>query len=89
MRASVHACFRTRASCHDSSRMPPPSTHRRPACNGLRSQELEPQLTSTPSPGLLFDYYGFPAAAYQLTYPAPGDPGLAQRAADLLRCETR
>lgn len=29
-------------------------------------------------PALLFDYYGFPAHTYELKYPAPGDPSLAQ-----------
>jgi aromatic ring-opening dioxygenase catalytic subunit (LigB family) len=33
---------------------------------------------------LLFDYYGFPPHTYELTYPAPGDPALAQRVRDLL-----
>lgn len=35
-------------------------------------------------PGLLFDYYGFPPHTYQLTFPAPGDPTLARRVAELL-----
>jgi len=33
---------------------------------------------------LLFDYSGFPPHTYQLTYPAPGDPALADRILDLL-----
>ena len=33
---------------------------------------------------VLDDYYGFPAAAYQITYPAPGNPELASQVADLL-----
>ncbi len=35
-------------------------------------------------PPLLFDYYGFPAHTYQLRYPAPGSPELAQRVRALL-----
>ena len=35
-------------------------------------------------PGLLFDYYGFPPHTYTLRWDAPGAPGLARRAADLL-----
>jgi len=35
-------------------------------------------------PGLIFDYFGFPPETYQLTWPAPGAPGLAQRASKLL-----
>ncbi|HEX7820264.1 MAG TPA: class III extradiol ring-cleavage dioxygenase [Sphingobium sp.] len=41
-------------------------------------------FTGQASPGLLFDYHGFPADTYALTYPAPGDPALAARARDLL-----
>lgn len=41
-------------------------------------------FTGNPQPDLIFDYYGFPAETYALTYPAPGDPALAARARDLL-----
>ncbi len=37
-----------------------------------------------PAPPLLFDYHGFPPHTYRLTWPAPGAPALAERAADLL-----
>ena len=40
---------------------------------------------SEPHPGLIFDYYGFPPETYQLTWPAPGAPWLAERGAELLR----
>jgi len=36
-------------------------------------------------PELIFDYSGFPEETYRLTWPAPGSPVLAGRAADLLR----
>ncbi|WP_189402709.1 DODA-type extradiol aromatic ring-opening family dioxygenase [Arenicella chitinivorans] len=36
-------------------------------------------MTAAPNPDLIYDYHGFPAAAYQLAYPAPGDPALAER----------
>jgi len=39
---------------------------------------------SAPAPELIFDYYGFPEATYQLTFPAPGSPALAGRVRDLL-----
>ncbi len=47
----------------------------------------EPEFTvqKNPSPGLLFDYGGFPPHTYELTWPAPGDPALADRAQGLLR----
>lgn len=48
-------------------------------------QEAEPQLTSSPDPGLMYDYNGFPPESYSIKYPAPGSPQLAQQAADLLR----
>ena len=37
------------------------------------------------APRLIFDYSGFPAHTYQLTWPAPGDPALAARAVSLLK----
>ncbi len=36
------------------------------------------------SPPMLYDYYGFPAEAYKITYPAPGNPELADRIVRLL-----
>ncbi|MBG0812278.1 dioxygenase [Methylosinus sp. H3A] len=46
----------------------------------------EPRITlgSAPAPAMIFDYYGFPAHAYRLSYPAPGAPELAERARGLL-----
>ncbi len=35
-------------------------------------------------PPLLFDYYGFPAHTYELTWTAPGGPALAARVRELL-----
>jgi aromatic ring-opening dioxygenase catalytic subunit (LigB family) len=43
-----------------------------------------PSFTGALSPHLIYDYYGFPPETYQLQYPAPGHPQLAQRAAALL-----
>ena len=47
---------------------------------------LTPQLTigNAPKHSLFYDYGGFPPYTYKLTYPAMGDPALAQRVADLL-----
>ena len=42
------------------------------------------EVDSGASPGLIYDYGGFPPHTYQLTYPAPGDPQLAGRIAELL-----
>lgn len=41
-------------------------------------------VSNNPKPGMLFDYYGFPAHTYQLSFPAPGEPALAARVASLL-----
>lgn len=35
-------------------------------------------------PPMFYDYYGFPDAAYEIQYPAPGSPGLAKRITELL-----
>lgn len=47
-------------------------------------EEDRPTVTTAEAPGLLFDYYGFPPHTYELTWPAPGSPALAQRVLDLL-----
>ncbi len=46
----------------------------------------EPAFTvgAAAQPKLIFDYSGFPEHTYHLTWPAPGDPALATRVADLL-----
>jgi aromatic ring-opening dioxygenase catalytic subunit (LigB family) len=41
-------------------------------------------VTGAAQPDLIYDYYGFPPHTYQLTYPAPGSPDLAQRVSQLL-----
>ena len=43
-----------------------------------------PTVTTSLAPPLLFDYSGFPKAAYELTWPAPGSPVLAARVRELL-----
>lgn len=43
-----------------------------------------PTVMSSGSPPMLYDYGGFPAEAYQITWPAPGDPALAGRVRALL-----
>ncbi len=41
-------------------------------------------VTGSANPPLLYDYYGFPEHTYQLTYPAPGAPVLAEKIVKLL-----
>lgn len=47
-------------------------------------EEAVPTVMTGERPPLLFDYYGFPAESYQLTWPAPGAPDVAARVRDLL-----
>ncbi|MCB9763782.1 MAG: dioxygenase [Alphaproteobacteria bacterium] len=44
-----------------------------------------PTVMTGGRPPLYYDYYGFPEAAYRLSWPAPGAPKLARRVMDLLR----
>jgi aromatic ring-opening dioxygenase catalytic subunit (LigB family) len=48
-------------------------------------EEPEFSLTGAARPPLIYDYSGFPPHTYQLTYPAPGSPELAERVGVLLR----
>jgi len=43
-----------------------------------------PAVCAVARPETIHDFGGFPRALYRLTYPAPGDPALAQRVARLL-----
>lgn len=40
-------------------------------------EEQVPTITSSPSPALYYDYYGFPPETYEIEYPSPGNPELA------------
>ncbi len=42
------------------------------------------QVSSSPNPPMIYDFYGFPQALYQVEYPAKGDVQLAQTISDLL-----
>ena len=41
-------------------------------------------VMSSPRPPMVYDYTGFPKETYDVTYPAPGAPDLAARAAGLI-----
>lgn len=47
-------------------------------------EENTATITSGDSPSLIYDYYGFPDESYEIQYPAPGAPGLADKIHDLL-----
>ena len=42
-------------------------------------------VSSAASPGMVYDYYGFPEHTYHISYPAPGSPELAAKVVDLGR----
>ena len=44
----------------------------------------QPTITSGSFPVLIYDYYGFPHESYNIKYPAPGLPELANRICNLL-----
>jgi aromatic ring-opening dioxygenase catalytic subunit (LigB family) len=47
-------------------------------------EEQVPTVSTSKAPPMLYDYYGFPPASYQIQWPAPGDPALASRVQQLL-----
>jgi 4,5-DOPA dioxygenase extradiol len=44
-------------------------------------------VTATDAPETIHDFYGFPKALFDVRYPAPGDPHLARRVAELVTSE--
>ena len=48
-------------------------------------EEEQATITSSKTPSIIYDYGGFPAEAYTITYPAPGEPELANKIHHLLR----
>lgn len=47
-------------------------------------EETVPTVQTGQKPPMLYDYYGFPKEAYELTWPAPGSPETAGRVRELL-----
>jgi 4,5-DOPA dioxygenase extradiol len=47
-------------------------------------EENAATLLGAQAPSMFYDYYGFPDEAYEISYPAPGNPSLANRIAGLL-----
>jgi len=64
----------------------PDQLHRPDAILVISAHWEEPVATvlNAPQPPLFYDYYGFPEAAYELIYPAPGSPALAEKVVSLL-----
>lgn len=42
-------------------------------------EERVATITSAASPGIIYDYFGFPPESYEIQYPAPGNRALASR----------
>ena len=61
-----------------------PRTPRAIVVNTAHWEAPEVTIASGARPGLIYDYGGFPPHTYELTYPAPGDPALAERIGHLL-----
>lgn len=47
-------------------------------------EENKATLMGAANPAMFYDYYGFPDQAYEINYPAPGNPDLASRTAVML-----
>jgi aromatic ring-opening dioxygenase catalytic subunit (LigB family) len=47
-------------------------------------EEPVPTVMTGERPPMFYDYYGFPPASYEITWPAPGDPALAARVREFL-----
>ena len=47
-------------------------------------EENKPMITSGEFPALIYDYYGFPKESYEIKYPAPSSPELANKIFKLL-----
>jgi len=65
-----------------------PSTLRKPDAILVISahwEESAATLLGAQNPAMFYDYYGFPDESYEITYPAPGSPELANRVAGLLK----
>jgi len=48
-------------------------------------EESAATLLGAQNPPMFYDYYGFPNEAYEITYPAPGSPELANKIAGTLK----
>jgi 4,5-DOPA dioxygenase extradiol len=56
-------------------------------CVSAHWETLGVAVSASPTPPTIHDFGGFPQALFDARYPAPGDPALARRVADLLAPE--
>jgi 4,5-DOPA dioxygenase extradiol len=54
-------------------------------CISAHWETTTPRVSGTDKPGTIHDFYGVPDWLYQASYPAPGDPALADRVVGMLR----
>ncbi|MGE0312837.1 MAG: class III extradiol ring-cleavage dioxygenase [Lautropia sp.] len=65
----------------------PPSLPARPRAVLMMSGHWEAAdftVVTSPSPPMVYDYFGFPEHTYRIRYPAAGDPALASRVRSML-----
>ncbi len=65
-----------------------PALLRKPEAIVVISAHWEESITTVlngKTPPMFYDYYGFPEETYEVNYPAPGNPELAQEIVDLLK----
>ena len=80
MRASLHSLEVSLA--HMPAELPQPP---KAICMILGHWEEDSfDVMTSPHPGMLYDYGGFPPETYKIVYPAPGAPEIALRAANLM-----
>jgi len=48
-------------------------------------EAAQASITASANPKMIYDYSGFPAAAYELQYPSPGEPVLAEKVQQALK----
>ncbi len=62
-----------------------PRAPRAVLCISAHWEATTPTVMTAPAPTMLYDYGGFPAAAYEFVWPAPGAPEVAGLVTDHLR----